>query len=93
MSRPHCVLLFATLVISGGCVTETECLERAGDATLLAIEDAKACTWQPEVVPEPDCSRTDLRPLLAYYASWCGTADPGCIASDTDADEVCFGSF
>lgn len=89
----HRMMLLCALATFSGCVTKEECLERAEDATLTAIEDAEACVWQPDALAEPDCSRTDLSPLLAYFAAWCGTAEPTCIASDTDAEEVCFGSF
>ena len=71
---------------------DAECDQRVAAAEAQAGVDAQACVFAPDELAEPDCSRTDVRPLLGYYATWCNAAALACVQADTDANGVCFGN-
>jgi hypothetical protein len=86
----YCRALFASsLLLSCGGPT---CEESVATAEQQARLDAADCTWAPDLLAEPDCSRTNIKPLLGYQATWCNTAELACIQQDTDATGVCFGN-
>lgn len=61
-------------------------------ARVVALEDAVACRWAPDDLPSRDCRQFDDRLGRAYAGVWCSTAAPACLASQPDAEGVCFGA-
>lgn len=84
------VVLGLCAVMAGGCLTVGDCERRVRAARRDALRDAEACRFEPEALDHADCI-TDRTPLLAYYGTWCSTADATCIRDDSRAQAICFG--